>query len=73
MTARRSEQQAIVGDLVEWLQILRKLDQRPCLVVNVHGLLRIPKCQMEEIKETALCEKIVRMEANISSMNAMFL
>ena len=72
-TARRSEQQAIVCDLVEWLQILTELDKRPCLVVNVNGLVHIPKFQIEEINETALCEKIIRMETKISSMNAMFL
>ena len=72
-TARRSEQQAIVGDIVEWLQILTELDKRPCLVVNVSGLARIPKFQIEEINETALCEKMVRMETKITSMNAMFL
>ena len=72
-TARRSEQQAIVCDLVEWLQILTELDKRPCLVVNVNGLVHIPKFQIEEINETALCEKIIRMENKISSMNAMFL
>ena len=72
-TAGRSEQQAIVGDIVEWLQILTELDKRPCLVVNVSGLARIPKFQIEEINETALCEKIVRMETKITSMNAMFL
>ena len=72
-TAKRSEQQAIVGDIVEWLQILTELDKRPCLVVNVPGLARIPKFQIEEINETALCEKMVRMETKIASMNAMFL
>ena len=72
-TARRSEQQAIVCDLMEWLQILTELDKRPCLVVNVNGLVHIPKFQIEEINETALCEKIIRMENKISSMNAMFL
>ena len=72
-TARRSEQQAIVCDLVEWLQILTKLDKRPSLVVNVNGLVHIPKFKIEEINETALCEKIIRMETKISSMNAMFL
>ena len=72
-TARRSEQQAIVCDLVEWLQILSELDKRPCLVVNVPGLVHIPKFQIEEINETALCKKIVRIETKISSMNAMFL
>ena len=72
-TARRSEQQAIVCDIVEWLQILTELDKRPCLVVNVSGLARIPKFQIEEINETALCEKMVRMETKITSMNAMFL
>ena len=72
-TARRSEQQAIVCDLVEWLQILRELDKRPCVVVNMHGLVHIPKFQIEEINETALCEKIVRMVTKISSMNVMFL
>ena len=46
-TARRSEQQAIVCGLVEWLQILTELDKRPCLVVNVNGLVHIPKFQIE--------------------------
>ena len=36
-------------------------------------LVHIPKFQIEEINETALYEKIVRMETKISSMNAMFL
>ena len=72
-TAQRSEQQAIVCDLVEWLQILTELDKRSCLVVNVNGLVHIPKFQIEEINETALCEKIIRMETKISSMNAMFI
>ena len=31
------------------------------------------KCEIEEINETALCEKIIRIETKISSMNAMFL
>ena len=68
-TARRSEQQAIVGDIVEWLHILTELDKRSCLVVNVSGLARISKFQIEEINETALCEKMVRMETKIRSMN----
>ena len=37
------------------------------------GLARIPKFQIEEINETALCEKMVRMETKITIMNAMFL
>ena len=37
------------------------------------GLVRIPKFQIEEINETVLCEKMVRMETKITSMNAMFL
>ena len=72
-TARRSEQQAIVCEIVDWLQILTELDKRQCLVVNVHGLVHISKFQIEEINETALCGKLVRMETKISSMNAMFL
>ena len=55
------------------MQILTELDKRSCLVVNVNGLVHIPKFQIEEINETALCEKIIRMENKISSMNAMFL
>ena len=39
----------------------------------MHGLVHIPKFQIEEINETALYEKIVRMETQISSMNAMCL
>ena len=73
MTARTYEQQAIVCDLVKWLQILTELDKRPCLVVNVNGLVHIPTFQIEEINETALCEKIIRMETKLSGMNAMFL
>ena len=42
-------------------------------MVNVNGLVHIPKLQIEEINETDLCEKIIRMETKISSMNAMFL
>ena len=72
-TARRSEQQALVCDLVEWLQILTVLDKRLCLVVNVNGLIHIPKFRIVEINETALCEKIIIMETKISSMNAIFL
>ena len=72
-TAISSEQQAIIGDIVEWLQILTELDKRPCLVVNVSGLARIPKFYIEEINETTLCEKMVRMETKITSINAMFL
>ena len=36
-------------------------------------LARIPKFQIEKINETALCEKMVRMETKITSINAMFL
>ena len=33
-TARRSEQQAIVGDIVEWLHILTELDKRVFRQIN---------------------------------------
>ena len=61
-TAQISEQKTIVCYLVELLRILTELDKRPCLVVNVHGLVYIPKFQIEEINETSLCEKILKME-----------
>ena len=65
-TARRSEQQAIVCDLVEWLQILTELDKRPCLVVNVNGLVHIPKFQLKKSMKQLYVRKYE------SSMNAMF-
>ena len=57
----------------EWLQILPELDKGPRLVVNVSGLVPILKFLIEEINETALCEKMVRMETKITSMNSIFL
>ena len=72
-SGRRSEQQAIVGDIVEWLTTLTDLDKRPCLVVDVPGLVRIPKFQIEEINEVSMCDKINRLESRISGMNSMIL
>ena len=72
-SGRRSEQQAIVCDIVEWLTTLTDLNKRPCLVVDVLGLVRVPKFQVEEINEVAMCDKLTRLENQIHGMNTMIL
>ena len=58
-----------VAQLVAWIVDLSKADKLPLVVVDVSGIARLPKLSIEDISEVAMCERLRRLEAHISSID----
>ena len=69
-TERRTGKQAKVEDIVAWVSTLTQLMKRPQFVVDVEGLARMPKFQIESISEVALSDRIVKLESRVSGLNS---
>ena len=52
-----------------WLQDLKKRDKVPYLVVDVAGIAKLPKFNIEDITEVAMCERIQRLEAHVAAID----
>ena len=50
-----------------WLQDLKKRDKVPYLVVDVAGIAKLTKFNIEDITEVAMCERIQRLEAHVAA------
>ena len=69
-TEKRTGKQAKVEDIVAWVSTLTQLMKRPQFVVDVEGLARMPKFQIESISEVALSDRIVKLESRVSGLNS---
>ena len=69
-TDRRTGKQAKIDDILAWITILTQIKKRPKFVVDVKGLARMPKFQIESISEIALRDRVVKVESRISGLHS---
>jgi len=69
-TDKRTGKQAKIEDIVVWVTTLTQLMKRPQFVVDVEGLARMPKFQIESISDVALSDRMVKLESRVSGINS---
>lgn len=65
----RRKKDTCISDIVSWQQELVKIDKVPYFVVDVNGLALIPRFNIEDITEVALCDRMRRLESHIAMMD----
>ena len=65
----RRKRDTCISDVLVWLQDLKKRDKVPYLVVDVAGIAKLPKFNIEDITEVAMCERIQRLEAHVAAID----
>ena len=65
----RRKKDTCISDVLAWLQDLKKRDKVPYLVVDVAGIAKLPKFNIEDITEVAMCERIQRLEAHVAAID----
>ena len=70
---RRTGKHAKVDDILAWITILTQKQKRPKFVVDVKGLARMPKFQIESMSEITLSDWVVKVDSRISGHISTFM
>lgn len=65
----RRLKETCMADIVTWMMEMEKIDKVPYFVVDVAGIALLPKFNVEDLSEVAMCTKLRRLEAHLSMLD----